>query len=256
MSSFLHPGLGFARGLIGSPANLWTPDQPGVTIEAWYNALGNVTSGGFIDSYVDKSINNRDIISDTAPKKPAVGEGFISFDGIDDVIDFSDAIVPTTDFTVFFLARAGTYDATEDISQNYFFTDTGSTRYSLIRTSATAVRVSAGSVLDGSYPVIDGETFLFSATYQLGANNAITYKNAAIYATDTETTLPALSGIRFGGRTNALRIGQFDLYEAFFISSAIDSDYRQRAEGYICHNNGLANLLAADHPYRNSPPTT
>lgn len=243
------PGL-----LEGSP-DLWTPDQPGVALEAWYNSSGNVTSGGFVDSYVDKSGNSRDMTAGANAQRPAIGAGLISFDGVDDVIDFSDAIPSTTDFTAFFLARAGVYDATENLSQNYFFTDTGSTRYSLIRTNATAARVSSGSVLDASYPIANNETFLFSATYRLGADNAVIYKNAVIYSTKTETTLPALSGLRFGGRVPGLRIGQFDLYEAFFISSAIDPEYRQRAEGYICHNNGAASLLAIDHPYKDSPPT-
>ena len=258
MTSTFSTGLHFGLGnvpLISNVPILWTPNQSGVTIEAWYNSEGNTTANGFIDSYQDKSGNNRNMSASTSAGRPSVDTGFIRFDGVDDVIDFSDEIVPKTDFNIFFLARAGIYDSSEDLNQNYFFTNTGSTRYSLIRTNATSVRVSAGSPsLETSYPINNNETFLFGATFKLGSSNSTIYKNAEVYSTVTETAFPTLTGIRFGGRTSALRIGQFDLYEAFFISSTIDTDYRQRAEGYICHNNGLSSLLPIGHPYKDVPP--
>ena len=65
------------------------------------------------------------------------------------------------------------------------------------------------------------------------------------------------NGFRIGGpgSTTLRQEWQGDIAEIIMISADfVTTDVRQRIEGYLAHKWGLAGKLAANHPYKNSPP--
>jgi hypothetical protein len=65
------------------------------------------------------------------------------------------------------------------------------------------------------------------------------------------------NGFRIGGpgNTTLRQEWQGDIAEIIMISADfVTTDVRQRIEGYLAHKWGLAGKLAANHPYKNSPP--
>jgi hypothetical protein len=256
----------------------WTPAL--ITTALWLDAADAstvTTVSGAVSQWNDKSGNGRNATQATAGSRPTVASASqnslngISFDGVDDRLGFSSAILGTT-HSLFILFKP-TIEATIGAvfgqwqagqTGRYVWNanqDCGGTaisgRFNLFNASTTegaCAGAGAGLTTDVS---ISNTATLISSISTTGSEQWKLLKNGTEW--DSATITSVFTGVNSSlGSVNAADGSTpYDgvIYEVIHLASYASTDTRQKIEGYLAHKWGLTANLPNDHPYKYQIPT-
>ena len=260
--------------------SVWNPSmiQTALWLDAADASTVTTVSGG-VSQWNDKSGNARHATQVTSGSRPTVAvasqnsRNGISFDGVDDRLGFSSALLgathslfilfkPTleaTTGTVFGQWQAGQtgryiWNANQECSTG----TTTSGRFNLFNASTTGgacTGAGGGFTIDVS---IDNTATLISSISTTGSEQWKLLKNGTEW--DSATITSVFTGVNSSlGSVNAADgSAPYDgvIYEVIHLASYASPDTRQRIEGYLAWKWGLTANLPAGHPYKTIPPTT
>ena len=250
---------------MGKTPGLWTPDELGAQLVAWYDFSGSarVTEiDDLVSAVLDKSGNGNDLAQGTALNRPPRGEGAIGSYQKSLRIDSSNqtlfttsapvmAAVNGTDVGIFAVARRAAGSG-------------GGTRPTIVRNNAGApnfdlyenpdgsrVGVHNGGAIVTGDVLTPGEPRLYGAVrsgtnlriYNFGTE--LLNSNSAVAVNPTQMNIS-------GPNTNLWWGGHIG--EVIFTSGVLSAANRERIEGYLAHHWWLAAYLPPGHPYKDAPP--
>lgn len=133
-----------------------------------------------------------------------------------------------------------------------------------LRRFSTLLRLSYNQVTTLSYTFAADTPLMWSSWKDAAANLISRYINDAVSGTSSV----GVSGSNlfncntFGLGINLLNnaaLGTYyfagDIFEVYLFGSRLSDADRNKLHGYVAHRWGKADLLAANHPYKNAPPT-
>jgi len=263
---------------------VWNPSM--IQTALWLDAADAstvTTVSGAVTQWNDKSGNGRNASQPTSSRRPTYSTAFlnskavVSFDGVDDILGFSDRTLASnvSAISYFFVAVSNNpsgfdYRAFIDVNNNL-----GSDRASVYFRSST---IEAGGRR------LDGDSYQF---HQAGAVTTSACIGSVVF--DYQTTS---LGIAFNGSTISYRAGSFQtagttsntnstfisigasndsavdaftailngayncrIAEIIAAQSAVPTSAREKLEGYLAHKWGLTANLPSNHPYKTVGPT-
>lgn len=246
---------------------LWTPAQLATT--AWYDAsdTGTITeNAGAVSQWADKSGNGLHLTQASSVAQPISGtasingDNAIQFDGSDDTLATSsnpfaptveDALVIAvhkvgatgSDQTLFTLsgsgAQSGRWQAHAPWGGTVYF-DTGG--------ASGSNRVATSYAASGGDDVLVG--FYGSTTEGLQQ----IFKNGALLAGDSSGHSVGTAGNIYIGSDGNSQYQDTSIGEVVIIEGTVSVEDRQKLEGYLAHEWGLAASLPTAHPYAAAPP--
>jgi hypothetical protein len=253
----------------------WTPAL--ITTALWLDAADAATVttvSAAVSQWNDKSGNGRNASQATAGSRPTVASASqnslngISFDGVDDRLGFSSAILGTTHslFVLFkptieaaFGAVFGQWQAGQggryllNMNQNCAG-PVESGRFNLFNESTTGgACTGTGFTTDVS---ISNTATLISSISTTGSEQWKLLKNGTEWDSATITNVSTGVNSSLGSVNASDGTNPYDgvIYEVIHLASYASTDTRQRIEGYLAHKWGLTANLPADHPYKVNPP--
>jgi hypothetical protein len=235
------------------------------------------TVSGAVSQWNDKSGNGRNASQATAGSRPTVASASqnslngISFDGVDDRLGFSSALLNAT-HSLFILFKPTLEAVTGTVFGQWQAGQTGryiwnanqecsagtptSGRLNLFNQSATGGACGGGGfTTDVS---ISNTATLVSSISTTGSEQWKLLKNGTEW--DSATIASVFTGVNSSlGSVNAADgSAPYDgvIYEVIHLASYASTDTRQRIEGYLAWKWGLTANLPAGHPYKTVGPTT
>ena len=255
----------------------WDPSL--ISTALWLDAadVSTVTTvSGGVSQWNDKSGNGRNASQGTSGSRPTVVTASqnslngISFDGVDDRLVFSSALLSATHSlfilfkptieaaigTVFGQWQAGqTGRYVWSVNQNCGGVPT-SGQFNFFNASTTegaCTGAGAGLTTDVS---ISNTATLVSSISTTGSEQWKLLKNGTEW--DSATITSVFTGVNSSlGSVNAADgTSPYDgvIYEVIHLASYASTDTRQRIEGYLAHKWGLTANLPSDHPYKTNAP--
>ncbi len=236
---------------------IWTPAQ--ITTALWLKEEGTAAS------WTDHSGNNRHAAQATPANQPSLantlnGLTVRTFDGVNDHLITNWNL--SNQHSIFAVAERGAQTPTSVSSLRHFLaasvndTSTGFAGYGT-RSGATQTidfAVGSGRIVNVTNAWLTNETIILSATYNgttlTGWKNGSSYGSVNLSA--SSFGLVAIGGDPVSGFVDRYFAGKVG--EIIALPTVSSLDIRQRTEGYLAHRWGLTTNLAADHPYKNSPP--
>lgn len=260
----------------------WDLDQ--VSGAIWCDAslastLYDATSGGSLVAaegtvarFEDRTGNARHLLQATSGKRPVrkfgviAGLDMLRFDGSDDAIGLAstDAAQNVSGLSIFCVASGATSSGSYLVTAR-FRTGTDVDRAGLYQRSntlevggrrldANAYQFVQHGTVTGSLPRVLGAIFDFSgATLNALANGGQTARSGGFQTAGNSSN--TAGRFELGGWLNGS--GQTitgDIGELFVVSSAVDSETRDKIIGRLHWKWGLSYLLPFGHPYKSEPP--
>jgi hypothetical protein len=255
-------------------AQLWTPAA--ITTALWLDAADAstiTTVSGAVSQWNDKSGNGLNATQGTSGLRPIVAtasQNFlngISFDGVDDYLGFSSALLGAT-HSLFVLfkptieAAIGSLFGQWQSGQNgrYVWSvnqdSTGqvaSGKLNLFNSTTTQGASINGFAIEVS---ITNDATLVSSISTTGDEQWKLLKNGTQWESATIASVYTGINSSLGSANATASINPYDgvIYEVIHLASYASTDTRQRIEGYLAHKWGLTGSLPAGHPYKTTPP--
>ena len=235
----------------GKAMALWTPDR--ITTALWLDADDAATltldGSGNVETWVDKSGNERDARQATASDRPAYSGGVLVFDGSSDFLEtdlFDSALQQPISA---FLVGQSNHGATTSTT---FLDSQDETRVPRIAYSSSINNwiAGAGLTLTGDGGGLN-EWNIHSNRFD--SSNSEIWRNGVLTGTGDAGT-DAMSGAYICRNTSGTQHLDGQVAEVVVIDGALDEQTRQKIEGYLAHKWGLAASLPAEHPYKDSAP--
>lgn len=245
---------------------LWTPAE--ITTALWLDADDSDTltldGSNNVEQWDDKSGNDRHASQATSGDRPA-------YSAADSRIEFTRAsshsltlasqpFTGTTARTVFAVVNAQTYGST---GGGYFGATNGAgangTSWDLcIESSAFYIWILGNDYYTPAPS--DSTDLLLVAQWESGSSSTsdVWHDGTALSrAGGSSQTINTASGTTYIGATPEQPQTYFDgyIYEIVVVTGTVDSDTRQKIEGYLAHKWGLEANLPADHPYKSTAPS-
>ena len=258
--------------------SVWNPSM--IQTALWLDAADAATVttvSGAVSQWNDKSGNARHATQVTSGSRPTVAvasqnsRNGISFDGVDDRLGFSSALLGAT-HSLFILFKPTLEATTGSVFGQWQAGQTGrylwsvnqecsagtptSGRFNLFNASTTggACTGGGGFAIDVS---IDNTATLISSISTTGSEQWKLLKNGTEW--DSATITSVFTGVNSSlGSVNAADgASPYDgvIYEVIHLASYASTDTRQRIEGYLAWKWGLTADLPAGHPYKTIGPT-
>lgn len=247
-----------------SPGALWTPDNLGSDLKAWWDpAVGVTIGGGFITSWIDKNTSKNLDNHGTSPTRNATGLNSRP------TIEFRTNDRMTADYvhtgTQFMLVTAMEYLNSGDPFGRYFsFSNTAFSHdydqdgaWQMSRDTST---VNIGANRNGGFGVASpgyGTWFIVMAVFdgvdcRLYINGAVAGMTLANTAAFNTTDLGICHSINTLPSNDN---GEGDFGDILTMHRAPTTTERQKLEGWFAHKYALTGSLDGGHPYKSSPPT-
>jgi len=258
MASILYKGKPASSG--GGGGDLWTPAE--ITTDLWLDSsdLSTITIDGSnrVGQWNDKSGNNRNLIQSTNGNKPLLVSGEITFDGVDDFLQTSgNWFLPgNPEFYVFFV-----YKKTTTTKGGLFGTGVNNTLNAFTFYDDNTIRVFAYAN-DNNFNVsaIANNTIVMGCYIKTpGAINATStaYLNGTLWGTTghsggtpniTDSPLYIGNAMPFGNYLEGV------VYDFIVTRDRLNTNERQRMEGYLAHRRGIEASLPSGHRYKDNAP--
>ena len=278
--AFSNRVLGFNSEYVNRPflagdgvnPQLWSPIQlsPALWLDAADSSTITIATG--VSQWNDKSGNGRNVSQSTPAAQPAYtanalnGLPVVAFDASNDTLFNTSAALlrNLSGATIIMIARKATL-ATSGF-QIYIPTSTGGGRAVYLynsggitglqvggrRTSTDSLQFTGNSAYTSNYEIQVGRFDYMGADLQLWLNG--TLNGQRVFQTSGVTDNDA--GALYLGSSGSSSFVNAQIGEALIYNSALSTNNREIVEGYLAWKWGLQASLPANHPYRNSPPTT
>lgn len=278
--AFSNRVLGFNSAYVNRPflagdgvnPQLWSPIQlsPALWLDAADSSTITIATG--VSQWNDKSGNGRNVSQSTPAAQPAYtanalnGLPVVAFDASNDTLFNTSAALlrNLSGATIIMIARKATL-ATSGF-QIYIPTSTGGGRAVYLynsggitglqvggrRTSTDSLQFTGNSAYTSNYEIQVGRFDYMGADLQLWLNG--TLNGQRVFQTSGVTDNDA--GALYLGSSGSSSFVNAQIGEALIYNSALSTNNREIVEGYLAWKWGLQASLPANHPYRNSPPTT
>ncbi len=236
-----------------SDAGLWTPAlQPGRVLWLQADQLSGLLDGDLLRTWPDASgLSAPYAVQATAANQPQYrtdqvnGQPVVRFGGNDWLTVASQLGITAQPFTQIALWKPSA------ASQALMTWANGAGL--LVTDLDDDVAISSGSALFNLNAHAFGQWHLVSGVHA-GAGSALTVDGGTPVTGTTGSGIPAGSltiGAGVGGGDRWL---DGDLFGLIILKGAASTFERQRLEGYLAWQAGVASLLASNHPYRDAPP--
>ena len=242
---------------------LWTPAE--IDIAIWLDAddASTITLATGVSEWRDKSGNGRHAVQATGSLQPALtagglnGKDVITWDGTGKFLTgaYSRTLGAQSVFAVF--KYTGTEVAARIFTQSNAGTDwqIAGGYIPILRNGTTAAICShaAGTMYSSVAAALD-TPMVFGAVHT--GTTSSNRKDGGAEATSTFTISAAITRYLLGIATEGYGGALTGLIaEVVVIDAAVDTETRQRIEGYLAWKWGLVASLPADHPYKSAAPT-
>ena len=243
----------------------WTPTYlSSGTLTAWYKADSiSGSDGDSVGTWSDSSGNGHTTAQLTSARQPTLqtnelnAKSVVRFDGTNDIL--SDGDIAALDVGTGDIWMAAVFKSTDDSAAQFFF-EKGTTEFGLMTTasgvlqfrmggttnipeqsagnwSRTAFVIATASRVSGTCSgFIDG-----TASTTTGTTNTSSISNSSVF----DIGAAAVGGQAMTG----------DIAEILVGGATLDTNQRQKIEGYLAHKYGLSDNLPSSHPYKSSKPT-
>jgi hypothetical protein len=255
-------GRAVADEMLNAIAGVYfTPTDLSTDLLGWYDMDTISTSNGKVDSWYDKTSNNRNLTQPGALRPTYQDSNSI----------LTDAGTYLQNNNPYMYAQGG-IDVFMICSQNasgpaFMFCEGGSTntQYSFCSSGVLGMRIVSDSnnikltqnTSTGSSVAVDTGNYMIYNWTDTGSNitgrvNAETGGVGVGYIRDTST----MDNITLGGvfRTSLAGQSVIQVKEIIVIQKDLSIANRQKIEGYLAHKHALTYSIPDDHPYKLSPP--
>jgi hypothetical protein len=238
---------------IETDAGLWTPAlQPGRVLWLQADQLSGLLDGDLMSSWPDASgLSVPYAVQAVAANQPSYrtgqvnGKAVVRFGGDDWLTVASVLGITAQPFSIFTLWKPGGTAQAATVWAN---------GNGLIVTDLdNDIGITAGSALFNLNAHAFGAWHVVSAIYA-GAGSSLTVDGGTPVTGSAGSGIPAGSLTMGAGAGGADRWMNGDLFALVILKGAASAVERQRMEGYLAWQAGLASLLASNHPYKTSPP--
>ncbi len=238
---------------VEADAGLWTPAlQPGRVLWLQADQLSGLLDGDLITAWPDASGRSAPYaVQGTAAAQPSYrtaqlnGKPVVRFGGDDWLTVASVLGITAQPFSLFTLWRPGAASQAATVWAN---------GHGLLVTDLdNDVGISAGSALFNLNAHAFGQWHVLSAVFA-GAGSSLTVDGGTPVTGSTGSGIPAGSLTIGAGAGGGDRWLDGDLFGLVILKGAASSAERQRLEGYLAWQAGLASVLASNHPYKGAPP--
>ena len=242
----------------------WDPSKlSGGTLTAWYKADSlSLSDGDAVSSWTDSSGNGNTVSQSTDVRQPTFqtnelnSQPVVRYDGTNDILsdgDISDLDVGTGDIWM-----ASVFKSTDNSAAQFFF-EKGLEEFGLMTTAAGVLQARMGGTTNipkqsaGNWSRTE---FLLVTASRVSASCNGFINGSAMTTTGTTNTGSINNSNVFdigaGSVGGQPMVG--DIAEVLVGGATLDTNERQKIEGYLAHKYGLMGNLPADHPYRHIKP--
>ena len=242
----------------------WDPSRLSAgTLTAWYKADSlSLSDGSGVVVWTDSSGNGHDVTQLSSGRQPTFetnelnSKPVLRFDGSNDIL--SDGDIAALDVGTGDIWMAAVFKSTDNsAAQNYF--EKGATSFGLRTTSAGVLQMVLGSTTN--IPTQSSGNWSRTAFVIVTASRVSSTCNGFVNGTASTTT----------GTTNSTSISNSDVFdigsrgvgagpmvgdmaEVLVGGATLDTNERQKIEGYLAHKYDLEANLPSDHPYKSAAP--
>jgi hypothetical protein len=242
----------------------WDPSRLSAgTLTAWYKADSlSLSDGSGVASWTDSSGNGHDVAQSASARQPTFetnelnSKPVLRFDGSNDILTNGD--IAALDVGTGDIWMAAVFKSTDNsAAQNYF--EKGAAQYGLRTTSAGQLQMILGST--SNIPSQSNGNWSRTAFVIVTASRVSSTCNGFVNGTASTTT----------GTTNTESISNSDVFdigsravgagpmvgdmaEVLVGGATLDTNERQKIEGYLAHKYDLEANLPSDHPYKSAAP--
>ena len=227
----------------------WTPALLSIRPSLWLDGkdLSTITtSGGVVSQWNDKSGNGRHASQATAGSRPSIVTKGLRFDGVDDTLKTASFVLSQPFSRVSVLAKRNA-SAT---AQHYLNTTTGTPNTALFNNSAAGTVSMAAGTVAPTVNFANGKTSIFVEQFN-GASSTLWQDGVG---TTGNPGANGLDGVTIASSGAGAGFAQIDVFAVLVIPAILGGWDRQRLEGWLAWQYGLAANLPAGHPFRNKPP--
>lgn len=238
---------------VEADAGLWTPAlQPGRVLWLQADQISGLLDGDLMNAWPDASgLSTPYAVQATAARQPSYRTGVVNgkpvvrFGGNDWLTVASVLGITAQPFSQFALWKPSA-------ASQALMTWANSTGL-LVTDLDDDVGISSGSALFNLNAHAFGQWHIVSGIHA-GAGSSLTVDGGTPVTGSTGSGIPAGALTIGAGAAGSDRWLDGDLFALIILKGAATAAERQRMEGYLAWQAGLASLLAGNHPYKDAPP--
>ena len=242
----------------------WDPSRLSAgTLTAWYKADSiSGSDGDSVASWADSSGNSHTTAQLTASRQPTLqtnelnSKSVVRFDGTNDILTDSD--IAALDVGTGDIWLASVLKSTDDSGAQFFF-EKGTTSFALMTTASGVLQArlggttniptqSAGNWSRTAYVIVTASRVSGSC------NGFVNGSNMTTTGTTNTTSISNSDVLDLGASAVGGNPMTGDLAEVLVGGATLDTNERQKIEGYLAHKYGLQTNLPTDHPYYSAKP--
>ena len=242
----------------------WDPSRLSAgTLTAWYQADSlSLNDGDSIASWADSSGNGNDVAQSVAVRKPTFqtnelnSKPVIRYDNSNDLL--SDGDIADLDVGAGDIWFACVFKSTDDSSEQFVFekdpnsfglmTNASGELQARLGGNANIPKQSAGNWSRSAFVIVTASRVSSSC------NGFVNGDGMTTTGTTNSTSISNSSVFDIGARAVAASPLNGDIAEVLVGGATLDTNERQKIEGYLAHKYGLQGNLPSDHPYKSAAP--
>ena len=234
------------------------------TLTAWYKADSiSGSDGASVGTWSDSSGNGHTAAQLTSARQPTLqtnelnSQSVVRFDGTNDIL--SDGDISALDVGTGDIWMAAVFKSTDDSGAQFFF-EKGTTAFGLMTTAAGELQFRMGGTTNiplqsaGNW----SRTAFVIATASRVSGTCSGFVNGTASTTTGTTNTGSISNsdvLDLGAAAVGGQAMTGDIAEIMVGGATLDTNQRQKIEGYLAHKYGLSDNLPSDHPYKSGKPT-
>jgi hypothetical protein len=245
----------------------WTPDYLSAgTLTAWYKADSiSGSDGDSVSAWADSSGNGNDLSQATSFLQPSLqtnelnGKSVVRFDGSTDII--RDGDIDALDVGTGDIWMAAVFKST-DTSAEQILLEKDHIVFGLIITGSGDLEFRIGG--PGGSNAAEQNSGNWSRTEFVIASGARVSSTVSGFVNGSAADTTGVTNTRSINNTSVFDIGgrgpgasgtfDGDAAEILVGGATLDTNERQKIEGYLAHKYGLEANLPSDHPYKSAAP--
>ena len=242
----------------------WDPSRLSAgTLTAWYKADSiSGSDGDSVSAWADSSGNGHNTAQSVAIRKPTLqtnelnSKSVVRFDGTNDIL--SDSDIAALDVGTGDIWMAAVFKSTDNSAEQNVF-EKGHLAFGVRITAAGVLQMVLGS--NTNTPTQSSGNWSRTAFVLMTAARVSSTCNGFINGSASNTTgttnttsISNSNVLDIGSRAVGAGMVNGDIAEILVGGATLDTNERQKIEGYLAHKYGLEGNLPSDHPYKSAAP--